>query len=464
MCVAIGLPWIAAAAPAAGLPTAVNPSAAAPAAGLPAQTCALDARAGSAPAGPRDAAASPVSTAPERLTDADTAVRGVLELIAGRLALMPTVAAWKWQHHAPVSDPPRERVVIAAAAASAQSQGLLAPPVERLFALQTRFARELEDTCELEWGTAGPALAGPLPDLAAELRPRLDALTRQQLTALYLAAPVLAQPDFEARYLPMAAEVLSGAAWTQARIRELLTALATVRFAMPATLARVRAAGELRVGTTGDYAPFSLLEGGTLRGADIALAEALAHALGVEAVFVRTSWPTLLADLTSDRFDIAMGGVADTPARRAAAAVSRAYLRGGKTIIARCADAGRFGSLAAVDRPGVRLIVNPGGTNEQFLHAHVRRASIRIEPDNTAIFEQIRAGRADAMITDDVEVQWQTRRHPDLCRSYPGLLTHADKVVLLTRDPELIAAVDRFIADALAERLPEQLLQQSLTP
>ncbi len=435
------------------------PAAAASAA--PSQPCRFEPPAARSAASPtlQGSAAGP-TTEMARLTDDDTAVRRVLELAAERLAVMPAVAAWKSLHHAPVSDPAREQVVIRTAAERATAEGLLAQPVERLFALQTRLARELEAACQESWGAGGPPLTGHIPDLATELRPRLDAVTREQLRALYLAAPGFARQDFAIRYRAMALQILSG--WTPAQAGELLSALGAVRFEGRATLMRARAAGMVRIGTTGDYAPFSIATGGTLRGTDIVLAQALARALGVEAVFVRTTWPTLLADLRADRFDLAIGGVAATPARRAAAAVSRPYLTGGKTIIARCTEAARFASLAALDAPGVRVIVNPGGTNEQFLREHVHRASIRIEPDNTAIFDEIRTGRADAMITDDVEVQWQTRRHPELCRSYPGLLTHADKVVLLARDAGLVQAVDRFLSRALDEHLPQQLLEHSL--
>src|SRR6185437_14858181 len=75
------------------------------------------------PAGGRPAYASMPSCANER-----SCVDRVLELENERLALMPAVAAWKWRHHAAVSDRARERVVIAESAKLAQSSGLLGPP------------------------------------------------------------------------------------------------------------------------------------------------------------------------------------------------------------------------------------------------------------------------------------------------------------------------------------------------
>ena len=67
-----------------------------------------------------------------------------------------------------------------------------------------------------------------------------------------------------------------------------------------------------------------------------------------------------------------MGGVSVTLERQKTAFFSAPYLRDGKTPIARCADKDKFADLAAIDRPEVTVIVNPGGTNEKFDRAHLR--------------------------------------------------------------------------------------------
>jgi cyclohexadienyl dehydratase len=217
----------------------------------------------------------------------------------------------------------------------------------------------------------------------------------------------------------------------------------------PTRLARIKAAGTLRIGTTGDYAPFSAEQDGALSGTDIDRAESLAKRLGVTPVFMRTTWAAMLDDLRSDQFDVALGGVSVTPARAAVASFSAPYASGGKTILSRCEDAKKFGTLAAVDKRGVRVIVNPGGTNEQYVRANVHRAAVRVFPDNRTIFDEILARRADVMITDDAEVDLQTHRHPELCRAYAGTLTRADKAVLMAKDdPQLVNEVNTSLTSS----------------
>ena len=72
-----------------------------------------------------------------------------------------------------------------------------------------------------------------------------------------------------------------------------------------------------------------------------------------------------------------MGGVSVTLDRQKVGFFSEPYLRDGKTPIARCADAASYQTLADIDRPEVRVIVNPGGTNERFDRAHLHEAEDR---------------------------------------------------------------------------------------
>jgi cyclohexadienyl dehydratase len=207
--------------------------------------------------------------------------------------------------------------------------------------------------------------------------------------------------------------------------------------------------GTLRVGMTGDYLPFSYFDKATstFRGFDVDMAQALGKALGVKVKYVHTAWPRLTGDFEADRFDIAMGGISITPERLKIGMFSLPVMRDGKTPIARCTDIGKYETIADIDKPGTRVIVNPGGTNERFARANIRAAEIRIYPDNVTIFDEIANGNADLMMTDSSETRYQQRLHAGvLCAVHPERpFDVAEKAYWLQRDDALKAFVDRWM-------------------
>lgn len=220
-------------------------------------------------------------------------------------------------------------------------------------------------------------------------------------------------------------------------------------FAQESRLDAIAASGTVRVGVTGDYRPFALLDkaSGTYQGLDVDMAASLGRALGAKVEFVPTTWGGLMSDLAAGKFDIAMGGISVTLDRQKAAFFSLPLLRDGKSAIARCAQKGRFASLAAIDHAGVKVLSNPGGTNERFDRATLKAAQIVVFPDNTKIFDELAAGRGDVMITDATETRLQQKLHPGvLCAIHPEApFDFSEKAYLLPRDPVWKAFVDQWL-------------------
>jgi cyclohexadienyl dehydratase len=95
------------------------------------------------------------------------------------------------------------------------------------------------------------------------------------------------------------------------------------------------------------------------------------------------------------------------------------YLETGKAPITLKENVDKFQTLEQIDREGVTVIVNPGGTNEQFARENLKKARIIVHDDNVTIFDQIVAGKADLMITDAVETLVQEQIHPELAAVNP---------------------------------------------
>lgn len=234
---------------------------------------------------------------------------------------------------------------------------------------------------------------------------------------------------------------------------QILAILAVCLLAATGALAQSRleditARGSLRVGLTGDYRPFSQRdkETGAYTGLDVDMANNLATALGVRLEVVPTTWATLLPDLGDGKFDIGMGGISITLPRQRVAFFSQPVMRVGKAAIARCADRDRFAGLPEIDRPGVKVLVNPGGTNERFDRANLHQAEIVSFPDNTRIFDALADGQGDLMITDAVETKLQQKLHPGLCAIHPDQpMDFGELGYLLPRDIVFKQFVDQWV-------------------
>ncbi|BAQ11139.1 cyclohexadienyl dehydratase [Bacillus sp. OxB-1] len=170
-------------------------------------------------------------------------------------------------------------------------------------------------------------------------------------------------------------------------------------------LDRIIDQGVIRVGTPGDYQPFTYLNPETKQyeGYDIEAAKSLAKELGVEVEFVETTWPTLMEDLLADKFDIAMGGITRNMGRQIQAQFSHGYIPFGKSPLIRAEDKEKFTSLEAINQPDVTIGVNPGGTNQKFVNAHMTNANVIVVQNNLDIPGKVASGEVDVMITDSIE-------------------------------------------------------------
>lgn len=239
-------------------------------------------------------------------------------------------------------------------------------------------------------------------------------------------------------------------------LRHRLIAAATAGAAAVLTMiapARAEDPAALRVCTTGDYPPYSVTDGhGGYRGIDVDLVRDMAQLLGRPLRFVPTTWASMGSDFSAHACDLGVGGISDAAARRAYADFSLSYGTDGKTPIVRAADAGKYATIEQIDQPQVRVIVNRGGTNEQFARAHFPHAQLTVWPDNVTIFDQITAGRADVFVTDSVEGRYRVRQHPDLRVLHPETpFDSFGKVFLLPKnDVPTALTVNAWLASQLA--------------
>ncbi|MCF6409463.1 transporter substrate-binding domain-containing protein [Pseudalkalibacillus salsuginis] len=223
------------------------------------------------------------------------------------------------------------------------------------------------------------------------------------------------------------------------------------KYVMQSRLDRIQKKGVIRVGTTGDYKPFTYFneETNEFEGLDIDAAKLMAVDLGVEVEFVKTSWPTLMEDLLDDKFDIAVGGISRNTDRQITGHLSIPYLDDGKSPLIREEDKDRFQSLEDIDQPDVTIGVNPGGTNQKFVDANIKQANVVVIENNLDIPPMVAEGEVDVMITDKVEAIYYASKDERLYAALTdSTFTKSQKGYLMHRnDPAFQNWVDLWMEE-----------------
>jgi cyclohexadienyl dehydratase len=142
----------------------------------------------------------------------------------------------------------------------------------------------------------------------------------------------------------------------------------------------------MRVGTSGDYAPFSKAGAGF----DVELAARMFADLGYQVTWVPFAWPELSQCVAANAFDVAMSGVTWRPERSVVGYMTRAIASGGPCVLGRAA-------------PGT-VAVNRGGVLERWARDRFRAAQVRTVDDNLALPGLLERGEVDAIVTDSFEL------------------------------------------------------------
>ena len=219
-------------------------------------------------------------------------------------------------------------------------------------------------------------------------------------------------------------------------------------------LPRIMASHQLRVCIWPDYYSISYrnTRTGQLEGIDIDLAREFAHDLGVEVVFVDSSFKTMIDDLTADRCDISMHGVGITASRKERLDFSRPHLSSGVYAITTKTQP-LVKEWSDIDRDGVVVAVHAGTYMVEVAKSLFKAARVELVQTPEAREQEIMSGRADVFLTDYPYSQKMLVRF-----DWAKLLVPTTPVAptdygyaIAKGDPAWLAEIDRFVGRIKAD-------------
>jgi polar amino acid transport system substrate-binding protein len=188
-----------------------------------------------------------------------------------------------------------------------------------------------------------------------------------------------------------------------------------------------------------------------LRGFDVEIAALVAKKLGRTPVFVQVAFQSLDQSAARGDFDIGLSGVEDTPARRAALAVTVPYFEFREVLTVRVLDAARLRTLA--DLRGRRVGTLAGTIAWEALTAAA--TSEGIVPisydDDVHPYEDLAKGRLDAVLLDHVLAARSVRRVEGLAIQPGAVATGRYVAILAKENAALRDRIDGILTDAIRD-------------
>ena len=169
---------------------------------------------------------------------------------------------------------------------------------------------------------------------------------------------------------------------------------------------------------------------------------------------MKTTWANLMADFTANKCDIAVGGISVTLDRQKRAAFSTPTWSMARRRWCAVRTCRTFQTVADIDKPDVKVIANPGGSNERFAKANFKTREAHDPQRQLGIFDEVLKGNADVFVTESAEAIVQQRQKPGLCAVNPDKpLQYGEMAYMLPRgDVVTKEYIDQWLHLAKAER------------
>jgi cystine transport system substrate-binding protein len=228
-----------------------------------------------------------------------------------------------------------------------------------------------------------------------------------------------------------------------------LQALAITPVHAQSSLDQIKAAGAIKIGTEGTYAPFTYHDAsGALVGFDVEIGREIAKRIGVKADFIEGKWDGLIAGLDAKRYDAVINQVGITEARKAKYDFSDPYIASKAVLIVRGDNETIKGFDDLKGKKSAQSLTSNFGRLAESSGAQL----VATDGFDQSI-QLVLSGRADATINDSLSFLDFKKNKPDANVKIVAAQDKADYSGVLIRkgQPELLAAINGALKDIKAD-------------
>ena len=163
-------------------------------------------------------------------------------------------------------------------------------------------------------------------------------------------------------------------------------------------LAKIQAAGVLKVGIT-EYEPMNYKDkNGEWTGFDTEFAQALGEKLGVKVQFVEINWNNKYNELSSGAVDCLWNGMTITDEGKKAASITNAYAENAQVVVMKQSEVGKYKTTD--DLKNLKSIAIEGGSAGEKAAQAAGLTNTVVSDSQALALTEVTSGSADACIID----------------------------------------------------------------
>ncbi|MGE5572431.1 MAG: amino acid ABC transporter substrate-binding protein [Bacillota bacterium] len=216
------------------------------------------------------------------------------------------------------------------------------------------------------------------------------------------------------------------------------------------SLARVKAAGVLRIGVDDAFPPMEYRdEQGKLIGFDVDLADEIGRRLGVAIEWVPTAWDGVILALESGKFDMILSSMTITEERAKKVDFSPPYIWGAQIIAVREKDKS---INSATDLAGKVVGSQLGSTGEAAARKLAGIKDLKLYGQFTDAFTDLAIGRVQAVVVDEFVGRYYIAKRPGVYRVLAERLSEEEVGIAFRKEDKALreavcAALEAIKAD-----------------
>lgn len=175
-------------------------------------------------------------------------------------------------------------------------------------------------------------------------------------------------------------------------------------------------AASLKVGMELAYPPFEMVSNeGKPYGISVEMANALGEYLDKEIVIENIPFVDLIPALNAGKIDLIISSMTITHERKKAIDFSDSYVTLGLGLLTNKQSS--IKSVGDLNQPGKVVMVKEGTSGETYARLHLSKGTIKIMDQELKCVQEVRQGKADAFIYDQLAVYMHGQKNPETTRA-----------------------------------------------